>query len=193
VVGVPVIDTGPMTVEEFYAFTDRRPDEEKWELIDGEPVLNAAPSRLHQRIIKNVILGLSKFEQSPGVIWEILPGLGVRVSDTERPEPDIVIIPRDGSSLDALERDRSDVIVAFEVLSPSTSSRDLKWKRAAYTSMPALSHYVVIAQDAVDVVVFDRAAGFEERRVTSLTDVVEFPALGAVLPLSEIYRDTGLA
>jgi Uma2 family endonuclease len=193
VVGVPVIDTGPMTVEEFYAFTDRRPDEEKWELIDGEPVLNAAPSRLHQRIIKNVILGLSKFEQSPGVIWEILPGLGVRVSDTERPEPDIVIIPRDGSSLDALERDRSDVIVAFEVLSPSTSSRDLKWKRAAYTSMPALSHYVVIAQDAVDVVVFDRTAGFEERRVTSLTDVVEFPALGAVLPLSEIYRDTGLA
>jgi Uma2 family endonuclease len=182
-----------MTVEEFYAFTDRRSDEEKWELIDGEPVLNAAPSRLHQRIIKNVILGLSKFEQSPGVIWEILPGLGVRVSDTERPEPDIVIIPRDGSSLDALERDRSDVIVAFEVLSPSTSSRDLKWKRAAYTSMPALSHYVVIAQDAVDVVVFDRAAGFEERRVTSLTDVVEFPALGAVLPLSEIYRDTGLA
>jgi Uma2 family endonuclease len=193
VVGVPVIDTGPMTVEEFYAFTDRRPDEEKWELIDGEPVLNASPSRLHQRIIKNVILGLSKFEQSPGVIWEILPGLGVRVSDTERPEPDIVIIPRDGSSLDALERDRSDVIVAFEVLSPSTSSRDLKWKRVAYTSMPALSHYVVIAQDAVDVVVFDRAAGFEERRLISLTDVVEFPALGAVLPLSEIYRDTGLA
>jgi hypothetical protein len=30
-VGVPVIDTGPMTVEEFYAFTDARPDEEKWE------------------------------------------------------------------------------------------------------------------------------------------------------------------
>ena len=34
--GIPKIDTGPMTVEEFYAFTDARPDEEKWELIDGE-------------------------------------------------------------------------------------------------------------------------------------------------------------
>jgi hypothetical protein len=41
-VGVPTIKTGPMTVEEFYAFTDTRPDEEKWELIDGEPVLNLA-------------------------------------------------------------------------------------------------------------------------------------------------------
>ena len=51
--GIPTIDTGPMTVEDFYAFTDTRPDEEKWELIDGELVLNAAPSRLHQRIVKN--------------------------------------------------------------------------------------------------------------------------------------------
>ncbi len=42
--GVPTIKTGPMTVEEFYAFTDTRPDEEKWELLDGEPVLNAATS-----------------------------------------------------------------------------------------------------------------------------------------------------
>ena len=37
--GVPTIKTGPMTVDEFYEFTDRRPDEEKWELIDGAPIL----------------------------------------------------------------------------------------------------------------------------------------------------------
>jgi hypothetical protein len=43
-VGVPVISTDPMTMEEFYAFTDTRPDDEKWELIEGEPVLNTAPS-----------------------------------------------------------------------------------------------------------------------------------------------------
>ena len=49
--GVPTIKTGPMTVEEYFAFTDTRPDNEKWELIDGEPVLNASPSGLHQRIL----------------------------------------------------------------------------------------------------------------------------------------------
>ena len=42
--GVPFLDQGPMRVEEFYAFTDTRPDEEKWELIDGEPLLNPTPS-----------------------------------------------------------------------------------------------------------------------------------------------------
>ena len=49
--GVPTIKTGPMTVGEFYAFTDTRPDEEKWELIDGEPILNASPSDFHQKIL----------------------------------------------------------------------------------------------------------------------------------------------
>ena len=34
--GIPTISTDPITVEEFYAFTDEQPDEEKWELIDGE-------------------------------------------------------------------------------------------------------------------------------------------------------------
>jgi len=36
--GVPRIDLAPMSVEDFFAFTDSRPDDERWELIDGEPV-----------------------------------------------------------------------------------------------------------------------------------------------------------
>ena len=84
------------------------------------------------------------------------------------------------------------MIVAFEVLSPSTASRDLRWKRTAYTSLASLTHYVVIAQDAVDVVVFARDAGFAERHLRSLGDSLELPSLGISLPLSEIYRDTEL-
>ena len=191
-VGVPVIDTGPMTVEEFYAFTDTRPDEEKWELIEGEPILNAAPSRLHQRIIKNLILALGNRERELAASWTVLPGLGVRVSETDRPEPDVLVVPSDYRSLDQ-ERDTSDVIAAFEVLSPSTKARDLRWKRTAYTSLRSLTHYIVIAQDAVDVVVFARDEDFAEKRIRSIDKVIELRSLGISLPVAEIYRDTGLA
>ena len=75
---------------------------------------------------------------------------------------------------------------------PSTAERDLRWKRTAYTSLPSLTHYVVIAQDAVDVVVFARDLGFAERHLRTLSESLELPALGISLPLSEIYRDTGL-
>jgi len=190
-VGVPVIDTGPMTVEEFYAFTDTRPDEERWELIDGEPILNAAPSHIHQWIVRNAVVCLTNREREIKAPWAVLPGLGVRVSDKDRPEPDILVIPSEHRRPDR-RRDHSDVIVAFEVLSPSTEGRDLSWKRKAYTGLQSLTHYIVIAQDAVDVIVFARDNGFAEQRIRSLDKAIELRSLGISLPVAEIYRDTGL-
>ena len=190
--GVPTIKTGPMTVEEYFAFTDTRPDNEKWELIDGEPILNASPSRLHQTIFWNLALLIGTIQRQRPQSWEASPGVGVRVSDTSLPEPDIFIVPAGSARRDPYGRETSEVLVAFEILSPSTAERDLRWKRTAYTSLPSLTHYVVIAQDAVDIVVFARDAGFAERRLRSLADSLELPALGISLPLAEIYRDTDL-
>jgi len=191
-VGVPTIKTGPMTVEEYFAFTDTRPDNEKWELIDGEPILNASPSKLHQTILLNLAFLLGSVQRQRQQSWQAMPGIGVRVSDTSLPEPDLFIVPAGAAKRDPYGRQTSDVFAAFEILSPSTADRDLRWKRTAYTSLPSLTHYIVVAQDAVDVVVFARDTGFAERRYRSLSDTIELPALGILLPVSEIYRDTGL-
>jgi Uma2 family endonuclease len=192
-VGIPVIDAGPMTVDEFYAFTDTRPDEEKWELIGGEPILNAAPTPLHQLIVANVILALGFRRREVNASWLVMPGPGIRVSDKDRPEPDVVVTPADQRLLNLRERDIENVIVAFEVLSPSTKGRDLGWKRAAYASLPSLTHYIAIAQDAVEVVVFARDNDFEDRRIRSLAKTIELRSLAISLPVAEIYRDTHLA
>jgi hypothetical protein len=181
-----------MTVDEFYEFTDRRPDEEKWELIDGEPILNAAPSALHQWIVRNVLVALTLLERERSASWAILPSLGVRVSETNRPEPDLVILPRTALRL------TSKAATAVTRSRPSKCSRH-RPKIATcvgsvppYTSLASLTHYVVIAQDGVEVVVFPRDNGFAERRLRSLSDSVEVPAFGITLPLAEIYRGTGL-
>jgi Uma2 family endonuclease len=192
-VGVPTIKTGPMTVEEYFSFTDTRPDNEKWELIDGEPILNASPSKLHQKIFRNLIFVLGTLERQTSRPWEAIPGVGVRISETSLPEPDVFILPIGAIQRDPYSRETQDVIVAFEILSPSTADRDLRWKRAAYTSLPSLFYYVVIAQDAVDAVVFARENGFAELHVRSSAESIELPALGISLPLAEIYHGTGLA
>jgi Uma2 family endonuclease len=191
-VGVPTIKTGPMTVEEYFAFTDTRPDNEKWELIDGEPILNASPSALHQQILWNLAILLGTIQRQQPRSWEAIPGIGVRVSDTSLPEPDVFILPAGTVRRAPYSRETRDVLVAFEILSPSTAERDLRWKRTAYTSLRSLTHYVVIAQDAVDVVVFARDSGFAERHLRLAEESLELPLLGISLPLSEIYRDTGL-
>ena len=190
--GVPTIKTGPMTVEEFYAFTDTRPDNEKWELIDGEPILNASPSNLHQIILGNLVYLLGMIGRQRPQSWESMPGIGVRVSDISLPEPDLFIVPAGAARRNPYGWETKEVLVTVEILSPSTADRDLRWKRTAYTSLPLLTHYIVVAQDAVDVVVFARDTGFAERRYRSLSGTVEFPDLGISLPLSEIYHDAGL-
>jgi Uma2 family endonuclease len=201
--GIPVIDTGagrvdsvpgnkgPMTVDEFYAFTDTRPDEEKWELIEGEPVLNASPLDMHHWIVRNVIVALTILEREIKASWVALADLGVRVSEKNRPEPDVVVYPCEHRRPEG-RRDRSDVLVVFEVLSPSTEKRNLGWKRKAYPTLPSLTHYIVTSQDAVDVRVFARCDAFEGRRFQSLNEAIDLPSLGISLPVAEIYRDTGL-
>jgi Uma2 family endonuclease len=189
--GVPVVETGPMSVEDFYAFTDKRPDEEKWELIDGEPVMHASTSSNHQRIVGNLGFLLERTARAISSNWQAMPGIGMRLSSISRPEPDLIIRPKGHPQGDPFARDCDDVIVAFEILSPSTADRDLRWKRVAYADLSSLTHYVVIAQDAVDVVVFAREAGFAERRLRA-GDSLDLPALGISVPLAEIYHDTGL-
>jgi hypothetical protein len=59
-----------ITLDEFYAFTDTRADEEHWELIDGHLVLNERPWMIPGK----------RDQRALGV----LPGFGVRVSSTDR-------------------------------------------------------------------------------------------------------------
>jgi Uma2 family endonuclease len=194
--GIPVIDdptiTGPMTVDEFYAFTDTRPDEEKWELIGGEPILNAAPSSRHQLIAGNVTGALWFRKRELNLPWVVMPGPGVLLSGKDRPQPDVVVTPADPRLFGPQKRNIENVIVAFEILSPSTEGRDLGWKRDAYISLPSLTHYIVISQDAVDVIVFARDNAFAKQRIKSPGKEIELRSLGVSLPITEIYRDTGL-
>jgi Uma2 family endonuclease len=186
--GIPTVDTGLMTVDEFYAFADTRPNHEKWELIGGEPFMNAAASPIHGMIVMNIGVALANREREINAAWAVIPDLGVRVSDSDRPQPDVAVI----TGAPTRARDTRDVIVAFEVLSPSTRDRDFGWKQKAYTSLPSLTHYVVVSQDEIHVTVFARDDGFKPRIFRSPDDVIEFRSLGARLQLADVYRRTGL-
>ncbi len=179
-------DTFPMTVQDFLAFTETRPDDERWELIDGEPILSPSPSYGHQKIVLNLSVVLSGLEEQSD--WEVLPGLGAKLSAISMPVPDVLIRPKlriDGRFCD-------DMIVAFEVLSPSSVKRDLTWKRQAYANLPSLQHYVVLSQTQTDVRVFHRASGWAEHRLTGTSVPLLLTRPAITLDLARIYRGTDL-
>jgi Uma2 family endonuclease len=179
-----------LTVEEFLAFTDARPEGERWELIEGVAILNPSPTDYHQIVVANIVSFLMQSKIATSAGWFPLVGVGTRVpaSINSLPQPDIMVKeqPPSGSSVS------EDALVLFEVLSRSNTKADQAWRRKVYASVPNCRHYVTVSLKAVAVDAYDRDSAWKKRSVTSLADALALPALGLSLPLADIYRWTPL-
>ena len=181
----------PMTIEVYLAFTDTRPKDEKWELIEGEPVLSPSPVDFHQKIAGNIYFALTVAQLQSGATWEPLLGVGTRVpvSPNSLPEPDVMVKehPLTGSRIS------DEALVLFEVLSPSNRKADREWRQRAYASIPNCQHYVTVNQSRPLVVRYDRAADWRAFEIKGLKNELELPALGVTIALATMYRATAVS
>jgi Uma2 family endonuclease len=179
-----------MTIEEFLAFTETRPDEERWELIEGMPVLNPSPIDYHQIVVTNVVAFLVRMKVETNAPWLPLIGTGTRVpaSANSLPQPDAMVKEHAPTGSPVSD----DALVLFEVLSRSNTKADQAWRRRVYASVPNCRHYVTVSLKAVEVHAYDRDNGWSRRNLTDLADALDLPALGLSVPLADIYRWTPL-
>ena len=121
-----------MTIEEFLAFADTRPDEERWELIEGTPVLNPSPIDFHQIIVTNIVVFLMNDKTVSGASWLPLIGTGTRVpaSVHSLPQPDVLVKEHAATGSPVT----GDALVIFEILSKSNTKAEIK---GAAACMPA--------------------------------------------------------
>ena len=177
-----------MTIEEFLAFMDARPDEERWELIEGVAVMNPAPIEHHQMIVSNIVAHLIAHKQRTGARWFPMLGVGTRVPVSPRslPQPDVFV--KEAAATDSPVTE--DALVLFEVLSRSNTKLDQAWRRRVYASVPNCQHYVTVSLKGVEVVAYDRASNWGQRSIVSLAEALELPALGLAIPAADIYRWT---
>jgi Uma2 family endonuclease len=177
-----------MTIEEFLAFTDSRPDGERWELIEGVAVLNPSPTQWHQLIVTNIAAALMATKQEMNARWTPLLGVGTRVPISPRslPQPDVYI--QEGALADTPVTD--DAIVLFEVLSKSNTKADRAWRKRVYASVPNCQHYVTVSTKQAQIVCHSRADHWEGETVSGLESSLKLPAIGVTIPLRDIYRWT---
>ena len=85
--------------------------------------------------------------------------------------------------------------VVFEVLSPDTERIDQREKRFAYSLIPSLKVYVIVAQDKSDVTILRRG----KRRqwvgqvLRGRDSVLKLPEVKVEIPLARIYERTAVA
>ena len=133
-----------MTVDEFLAWAEDRPG--RWELFDGEPVMQAAERAAQWEIKLAVQVALLNAVRAGSLDCHVVPdGATVRISDRTAYEPDALVYC--GPKVDASSLLVGNPVVIVEVVSPSTSRRDHIRKLADYFRVPSVAHYLIIDPD----------------------------------------------
>lgn len=185
----------PMLIDAFVAWMETWGPEEKWELLDGEPVAMAGGSRDNDTIAQNltIAIGAKLRERGCGTHRDHL--LRSPVSDRFGAFPDLFV--RCGPAGGGLDQWSDDATAVFEVLSPSTMAIDRGYKQEQYLLMPKLQHYVLVYPREFRVEVWSRDAEgvwSDFPAVTrSLDGAVKLAALDLAIPMMDIYVDTDLA
>lgn len=171
-----------MGVAEYQEWVAGRPDEERWELIDGESMLMAPPSERHPMIVANLLRHLASVARDRG--GRAIPGIAALsdAMDTFAPIPDVRI--RCGSML--REGYARDPVLVAEMLSASTMSRKTDFCR----SIASLRVLLIVYQDEPRIEAWRRAAGGDgTKQARGPGETIDLPELGGRLAVADIYDD----
>ena len=183
-----------LSVELFRGFLEGRPDEERWELIDGVPVMMAPPTLAHQLIASNLqrLLYASLQRLAPALAVYQRAGINLGPSiECHDPELDVVVIDADASR-DPSRRYADRFYLAAEIVSSSDRTY-VESKRAVYMQHEACKCILTVQQDRFDVRIDLRtASGWSEQNLTSPDDPLVLTEFGLRCRLSDLYRGTAL-
>ncbi len=180
-------------MRQFHAFRDERPKEEKWELIDGVPMMMRPPTLVHQRIARNLETLLNTHLQGARPEWQADREVGVWLKGDEKynPEPDVTVIDA-AIALGQIYVERFYFVA--EILSESDRREVLEAKLAYYQQHEHNKCVLFVRQDRVGADQHDRQGDgtWQARALTTLEAPLTFPGIGSVGRLGDLYRFTPL-
>jgi Uma2 family endonuclease len=182
-----------MTVAEFQDWVppDGK-DHLRWELVDGEPVCMAPPSRDHGAIQNEAarLIGNYLAEHRPGCTSLVTPGVIPRfLSETNERIPDLGVT----CSPARAEPTITDPVLLIEILSPSNEAKTRAnvW---AYTTIPSVAEVLLLSSTEVRAELLRRDVDGWPATPARIGrgDVLCLASIGYEAQLLDFYRTTSL-
>ena len=185
----------PHTVEERDApltWTDYRswPDDERREIIDGLAyAMSPAPSTKHQIVTGN-LFSLVTQRLSGKPCRPFVAPTDVKLSDLDVVQPDILVVCDPARIAPTHIEGAPDV--AIEVLSPATSAKDLRQKKALYERTGVREYLVVDPLEQYAIRFLLGADGFDKGTVFAAEEMLVLATLDSLeVPLWEVFEVEG--
>ena len=142
-------DPGLWTSDQFLDFYMSRPEGERWQLIDGLAMMMVSPTKVHQRIGRNLLNRLDEALERQGTELLAYYDFAIRIPGVDgfSPEPDVVVV--DGAADYRHYADRFYLVA--EVISPSNTAELIERKLELYRSHPDNLYCLTVSQDSVEV------------------------------------------
>jgi Uma2 family endonuclease len=156
-------------------------DGNRYEVLDGELLVTPAPSLPHQRAVALLLRILSDYlaRQSEPIGEALMAPADIVFSSRRLVQPDVFVLPFVSEQRRASRfQDVGRLLLAAEVLSPSTARVDRVEKRRAYREQGVPVYWIV----DLDARTFERSMPADER-VEVLDIRIDWSPAGAAEPL----------
>jgi Uma2 family endonuclease len=104
-------------------------DGKRYEVLDGELFVSPAPAALHQRAVVRLWAILDEYCRATGVGEAMISPADIEFSDRRLLQPDVFVVPLVDGRLIRSWRDVTGLLLAAEVVSPSSARADRIVKR----------------------------------------------------------------
>ena len=127
------------------------PDDERYELLNGELILVASPNMDHQDVVTNLGTHVSVFVREGDLGKLYFAPTDVILSDSEVVQPDLLFISKEREHIRTPANIQGAPDLIVEILSPSSARRDWGYKRELYAKHEVKEYWIV---DPTNRVVF---------------------------------------
>ena len=174
-----------LTYADYYATT---PEGAGYQLLDGELIEMASPTRYHQDVAANTAFPLRLFARDRGLGVVYLAPMDVVLTDNDTVQPDILFVSNERSHIltDANIQGGPDLVV--EILSPSTAQYDLGYKMELYAQHDVKEYWIGDCEATTIRVLLLTDGAFVTAGVYGRGDTLTSPTLpGFSLDIDDVF------
>ena len=164
------------------------PEDERYELLDGELVMAPAPGELHQSV--SIRLGSKLFQfVDENRLGKVYPApFDVVLSDFDVVQPDLIFVSNARAHIITPANIQGGPDLVVEILSPSTAERDKTFKRALYAEHGVREYWMVDTDAKTITVLLLGDRGFAVEGIYGAGETLESPMLGGfALDLGDVF------
>lgn len=179
------LNTKKLTYQEYLDMPEMRA---RYDIIDGEMIMSAKPTLLHQTISKLLFMGIYPFvtEHKLGQVLFAPLDIIVREEPLRTRQPDVMFVSNENRGI---VHGGPDLVA--DILSPSNDRKNIEGKLADYAGLGVRECWLVSPQgQTVEVLVLEQG-DWRRLAILGMGDNVKSAVLiGLALPVDEIFGQT---